>query len=71
MDPNEPTFVDETLISSAHSTWLAAIRDEMESMVRIYVWDLVDLLSECKSIENKLVLKIKRKADGLINKYMV
>ena len=41
-----------------------AIKDEMESMLINQVWDLMDLLVGHKAIENKWVLKIKRKADG-------
>ena len=43
--------------------------EEMESMYKNQVWKLVDLPSKRKVIENKWVLKIKRKADGSIEKY--
>ena len=33
------------------------------------VWELLNLLPRCKTIGNKWVLKVKRKADGSINKY--
>ena len=45
------------------------MNDEMESMRTNQVWDLVDLSSRRKAIENKWVLKIKRKADGSIEKF--
>ena len=45
------------------------MKDEMESMRINQVWELVDLPLERKSIGNKWVLKIKRKADGSIDKY--
>ena len=41
----------------------------MDSMAKNQVWELVDLLPGHKTIGNKWVLKIKRKADGLIDKY--
>jgi hypothetical protein len=41
----------------------------MESMKINQVWDLVDLPSGRRSIGNKWVLKIKRKADGSIKCY--
>ena len=41
----------------------------MESMNANQVWDLVDLLSGRRSIGNKWMLKIKCKADGLIERY--
>lgn len=33
------------------------------------VWDLVDLLSGQKTIRNKWVIKIKRRANGTMEKY--
>jgi hypothetical protein len=45
------------------------MEEEMESMKINQVWDLVDLPSGRRSIGNKWVLKIKRKADGLIERY--
>jgi hypothetical protein len=41
----------------------------MESMRTNQVWELVDLPLGRKSIGNKWVLKIKRKANGSIDKY--
>ena len=48
---------------------MKAMNDEMESMRTNQVWDLVDLPLERKAIGNKWVLKIKRKADGKIERY--
>ena len=42
---------------------------EIESMRTNQVWDLVDLPSGHKAIGNKWILKIKRKADGSIERY--
>jgi len=36
-----------------------AMRDEMDSMARKKVYELVGLPPQCKSIENKWVFKIK------------
>ncbi|GMP34352.1 hypothetical protein CsSME_00007257 [Camellia sinensis var. sinensis] len=41
----------------------------MSSMAWNQVWELVDLLSGRMTVDNKWVLKIKHKADGLIDKY--
>ena len=38
-------------------------------MVRIKVWKLIDLPPRCKSIENKLVFKVKHRAYGLIDMF--
>ena len=45
------------------------MEEEMDSMKVNQVWKLVDLLSGRKAIGNKWVLKIKRKADGSIERY--
>ena len=46
-----------------------AMRDEMDSMARNKVWKLVDFPPQRKSIGNKWVFKIKRRVDGLIDKF--
>ena len=46
-----------------------AIKDEMGSMARNKVWKLVDLSPQRKSIGNNWVFKIKRQADGSIDKF--
>ena len=68
-DDTEPKSYDEAMSSPACNEWMTAMKDEMESMRINQVWELVDLPLERKSIGNKWVLKIKRKADGSIDKY--
>jgi Reverse transcriptase (RNA-dependent DNA polymerase) len=48
---------------------MKAMEEEIESMRLNNVWELVDLLEGRKAIENKWVLKIKRLADGSIDRY--
>ena len=48
---------------------MKAINDEMKSMRTNQVWNLVNLLLGRKAIGTKWVLKIKRKADGSIERY--
>ena len=45
------------------------MEEEMESMKVNQVRELVDLLPSHKAIGNKWILKIKRKADGSIERY--
>ena len=45
------------------------MKDEMDSIVRNKVWELVDLPPQCKSIENKWVFKIKLWGDGSIDMF--
>ena len=68
-DDDEPKTVQEALSSSVSDEWMKAMNDEMESMRTNQVWDLVDLLSGCKEIGNKWVLKIKHKVDESIERY--
>ena len=46
-----------------------AMKDELSSMDKNSMWELVDLPPSCKAIGNKWVLKVKCKADGSIDKY--
>jgi len=50
---------------------MEAMRDEINSMTRNKVWELVDLSPQRKSIGNKWVFKIKRQADRTIDKFKV
>lgn len=49
--------------------WRDACEDEIESIVKNKTWDLVELPPGAKAIGLKWVFKIKRNADGSINKY--
>uniref|UniRef100_A0A2N9FVA6 Integrase catalytic domain-containing protein n=1 Tax=Fagus sylvatica TaxID=28930 RepID=A0A2N9FVA6_FAGSY len=68
-DDTEPRSYDEAMSSPACNEWMTAMKDEMESMRTNQVWELADLPPRRKSIGNKWVLKIKRKANGSIDKY--
>ena len=61
--------MQEAISSSVSDEWMKAMNDEIKSMRTNQVWDLVDLPSWRKVIGNKWVLKIKRKADGSIERY--
>ena len=65
---NVPSY-REALSSLAKGEWMDAMKDELSSMDKNSVWELVDLLPDRKAIENKWVFKVKRKANGLIDKY--
>jgi len=68
-DDEEPKTFSHALSSPKASEWIKPMEEEMESMKINQVWDLVDLPSGRRSIGNKWVLKIKRKADGSIERY--
>jgi len=69
LEIEEPTSYQEAIDSPNHKEWMDAIRDEMDSIARNKVWELVDLPPQRKYIENKRVFKIKRQVDGSINKF--
>uniref|UniRef100_A0A2N9HS45 Integrase catalytic domain-containing protein n=1 Tax=Fagus sylvatica TaxID=28930 RepID=A0A2N9HS45_FAGSY len=68
-DDTEPRSYDEAMSSPACNEWMITMKDEIESMRTNQVWELVDLPPGRRSIGNKWVLKIKRKADGSIDKF--
>ena len=68
-DDIETRTVKEALSSPVREKWIAAMDEEMDSMRVNQVWDLVELPPERKAIGNKWVLKVKRKADGSIERY--
>ena len=59
----------EALSCLAKGEQIKAMEEEMASMRSNHVWELVDLPKGRKTIGNKWVLKIKRKADGSIERY--
>jgi len=68
-DEEEPRNIREALTCPAKEKWMKAMEEEMESMRSNSVWELVDLPEGRKAIGNKWVLKIKRLADGSIERY--
>jgi Reverse transcriptase (RNA-dependent DNA polymerase) len=61
--------IREALTCPAKEKWMKAMKEKMESMRSNNVWELVDLPEGRKTIGNKWVLKIKRLADGSIDRY--
>ena len=43
LEVEEPTTFQEAVDSPNHKEWMDAIKDEMDSMARNKVWELVDL----------------------------
>lgn len=69
MDFDDPSPFEEAMNSPSLSKWFTTMEDEIESMTKNHVWDFVDIPPGCKTIGNKWILKVKHKADGLIDKY--
>ena len=68
-DVDEPTSFSEALHSSDRDEQMIDMQDEMSSMDKNNVWELVDHPPGCKTIGNKWVIKVKRKANGSIDRY--
>uniref|UniRef100_A0A2N9ECP6 Reverse transcriptase Ty1/copia-type domain-containing protein n=1 Tax=Fagus sylvatica TaxID=28930 RepID=A0A2N9ECP6_FAGSY len=68
-DVDEPASFSEALHSPDRDEWMTAMQEEMSSMDKNNVWELVDLPPGRKTIGNKWVLKVKRKADGSIDRF--
>ena len=68
-EADEPKTINKALSSPAIDKWKNAMEEEMKSMKVNNVWTLVDLPKGRKAIDNKWVLKLKRKADGSVKRY--
>ena len=68
-DDDEHETIKEALECPIKEKWKVALEEEIESMKVNQVWSLVDLSPGRKAIGNKWILKIKRKADGSIDRY--
>ena len=69
LEIEEPTSYEEAVESPNSQEWMDAMRDELDSMARNEVWELVDLPPGRKAIGNKWVFKVKRRADGSLDKF--
>ena len=68
---DESSSLSEALHSPDRDEWMIAMQKKMSSIDKNNVWEVVDLPPRRKTIENKWVLKVKSKANGLIDRYNV
>ena len=68
-DEEEPKTIQQAFYGPKAKEWFEVMKEEMNSMESIRVWDLVDLLPGCKTIGKKWILNIKHKADWIIGIY--
>ena len=66
---DEPKTFKEAMKGANSAEWMEAMKDELESMEKNKVWNLVNLPPNRKTIGCKWVLKIKQKADGTPEKF--
>ncbi|KAL0367312.1 UNVERIFIED_CONTAM: Copia protein [Sesamum radiatum] len=69
VDIDELTTYEEAVTSPNANEWITAMKEELSSMAKNNIWELVDLPTGCKTIGNKWVLKVKCKTDGSIDKF--
>ncbi|GAU50539.1 hypothetical protein TSUD_409840 [Trifolium subterraneum] len=63
----EPTTYAE---ASKHECWVKAMKNELTALANNKTWIITDLPEGVKPIGSKWVYKIKRKADGTIDRYI-
>ena len=68
-DEKEPKNIKEALNCLAKENWKKAMEEDMESMKTNHMWEIVDPPKGRKPIGNKWILKIKCKANGIIERY--
>lgn len=62
----EPKTFDDAIRDEQAKQWKAAMKEEMNSLKKNETWEIVNLPKE---LENKWVYKLKKKADGSIDRY--
>ena len=65
----EPTSVKEVMKSPNKEKWEDAMKDELKSLQKNDVWELVKLPNDRKTVGSKWVFKEKIGADGSIERY--
>ena len=66
---NDPVSFSQAIESIDSSKWIDAIEDELKSMDKNQVWDLIELPKDCKKVGSKWVFKTKCDSKGNIERY--
>lgn len=66
---NDPVTIEEAQERDDWPQWQEAIQSEYTSLIKNKTWSVCDLPVDRKAITNKWVFKLKRKADGRVDKY--
>ena len=64
-DVDEPEFFEE---AQDYPNWMQAMQEEISSIEKSQIWDLVDLPIGKKAIGTRWVYKVERKVDGSIDR---
>ncbi|GJY70679.1 retrotransposon protein, putative, ty1-copia subclass [Tanacetum coccineum] len=68
-DLNEPTSYKAAMLDSESNKWIDAMNAEIQSMIDIKVWVLVNLPPGGKTIGSKWIFKKKTDMDGIVHVY--
>lgn len=64
-----PTNFDEAMRCQDSAKWMSAMREEINAFAENDTWDLVQLPTGKRAIDNRWVLRVKYKSDGSIDRY--
>jgi Reverse transcriptase (RNA-dependent DNA polymerase) len=67
--PDEPASYCEAIKSTYKDKWDDAMQEEIQSISKNHMWDLVNLLEDRKAVKCKWVYHIKFGADGKPNRF--
>ena len=68
-DVEDPLTIEKALFALDSLKWKEAINEELDSIIKNDVWELVELSKNRKAIGSKWILKRKFECDGSIEKY--
>lgn len=66
---DDPLTIEEAKRRNDWPEWKKAIESEYASLLKSNTWTVCELPNDRKAISNKWVFKLKRKADGSVDKY--
>ena len=68
-EEDEPESYSQAIRSPDADKWKIATKEELNALNRNNTWDIVDKPANRKIVDNRWVFKIKRNADGSIERY--
>ena len=69
IDENEPLSLKKALNRPDGAKWKEVVKMEYKSLMNKKTWDLVQIPKNTQPLGCKWIFKIKKKADGLLDKY--
>jgi hypothetical protein len=63
-DSGEPKCYEEAMQVDTKKKWEQGMKEEMDSLVNNQTWDLIQLLTKKRALQNKWVYKLKEEDGG-------